>query len=340
MKVLVFEYITGGGLSEVSVPPGLAREGRLMRRALLEDLLLADDALELVCLHDDRHPPDLADRRLRWVAVDRAQAYQDTWRERMMRCDAVWPIAPESDGVLETLCAEVEASGRTLLNCPARAVRLAASKRATAERLRAHGVTSVETLTRAEYRERTRAGGVPWEGCTVVIKPDDGVGCEGARIVSAREACSGEEASATVVQPLLEGDAFSLSALFADGRAGLLAVNRQRIARRADRFAFSGCRVNALADVDGRWQALSDAIAAAVPELWGYAGVDGILTAQGPCILEINPRLTTSYVGLRQATGVNPAACVLELARTGALPRRRAFGGVAVDIQLEPAHDG
>jgi len=339
MKVLVFEYVTGGGLSEVHVPPGLEREGRVMRRALLEDLLLADDALEVVCLHDERHPPDLADRRLHWVAVDRAQAYQDTWRERMIRCDAVWPIAPENDGLLEALCAEVEASGVTLLNCPARAVRLGASKRATVDRLRAHGLPGIETLSLAEYREQMRAGGRPWDGEAVVIKPDDGVGCAGARIVSAREACSGEETSATVVQPFLEGDALSLSVLFADGRACLLAVNRQRIERRADRFVLTGCRVNALADADGRWQALSDAIASAIPELWGYAGVDVVLTAQGPCILEINPRLTTSYAGLRQATGINPAALVLELARTGALPSPRAMGGNAVDILLQSAHD-
>jgi predicted ATP-grasp superfamily ATP-dependent carboligase len=47
--------------------------------------------------------------------------------------------------------------------------------------------------------------------------------------------------------------------------------------------------------------------------LWGYAGIDFIDTDAGPLALEVNPRLTTSYAGLRRAMGINPALLVLEL---------------------------
>jgi predicted ATP-grasp superfamily ATP-dependent carboligase len=46
--------------------------------------------------------------------------------------------------------------------------------------------------------------------------------------------------------------------------------------------------------------------------LWGYVGVDLVLADAGPIVLEINPRLTTSYCGLRDALGINPAALVLD----------------------------
>ena len=63
-------------------------------------------------------------------------------------------------------------------------------------------------------------------------------------------------------------------------------------------------------------QSVADIIAHALPGLWGFVGVDLILDPQ-PRVLEINPRLTTSYVGLREAYGINPATWLLTLLNKG-----------------------
>jgi predicted ATP-grasp superfamily ATP-dependent carboligase len=70
---------------------------------------------------------------------------------------------------------------------------------------------------------------------------------------------------------------------------------------------------------------LANDIKAAVPGLIGYFGVDLLLdtqTARGVTIVEVNPRLTTSYVHLHQAIGCNPAAMVMDamLAPTFSMP--------------------
>ena len=111
------------------------------------------------------------------------------------------------------------------------------------------------------------------------------------------------------------------------------------IAQTGQGFILKGCQVNALYDADGHWQSLAGRVALAIPELWGYAGIDLILGPDGPVILEINPRLTTSYAGLRSATGENPAALVLDLLRTGALPPLRTAPGRPVEILLEKPDD-
>ena len=51
-----------------------------------------------------------------------------------------------------------------------------------------------------------------------------------------------------------------------------------------------------------------------VPGLRGFVGVDLILDEQAPgvSVVEINPRLTTSYVGLRAALGQNVMAALLQ----------------------------
>jgi predicted ATP-grasp superfamily ATP-dependent carboligase len=83
---------------------------------------------------------------------------------------------------------------------------------------------------------------------------------------------------------------------------------------------------------------LAARIAAAVPGLWGCVGVDLISTPGGPVVLEINPRLTTSFSALRRATGLNAPAMVLGLLesdRSEPDPTRRH--DLAVDIPLDRA---
>jgi predicted ATP-grasp superfamily ATP-dependent carboligase len=67
---------------------------------------------------------------------------------------------------------------------------------------------------------------------------------------------------------------------------------------------------------------------ASIPGLRGYVGVDLVLTNAGPVLIEVNPRLTTAYLGVRASINENVAALALA-ACDGTLPappvlRRRA----------------
>ncbi|MBS1213825.1 MAG: hypothetical protein H6R26_2442 [Proteobacteria bacterium] len=329
MKILVWEYITGGGLRGERLPEGLAREGEMMLRALTGDLLALPD-VSVTVLRDDRLPDLPCSPHLTVIPVGEQDDLSTLSHERVRGCDAVWPVAPESGGILEGLCRDVERAGKILLNTPAEGVQLAASKFATVSRLARHGLPVVPTTRLAKgAAARPR-----------VIKPDDGVGCERARILQSGEDLPDDtDSTRWVEQPLVEGEALSLSALFARGDARLLACNRQRVACRGGGFVLRGCLVNAIADDEGRWQTLVADIARACPELWGYAGIDLLLTPSGPLILEINPRLTTSYVGLHRALGLNPAGLLLDLLRSGTLPPPLAVTGRSVDISLEESVD-
>lgn len=131
-----------------------------------------------------------------------------------------------------------------------------------------------------------------------------------------------------LIQPYVHGAPLSLCALFWRGDAALLTVNRQSMALSDEgAFRLTGCEVNAITDDVGQYSMLTRQIAAAVPELEGYAGVDFIQTASGPVVLEINPRLTSSYSALGRALPCNPAALILNLYETGRLPSVDAKAG-------------
>jgi len=59
----------------------------------------------------------------------------------------------------------------------------------------------------------------------------------------------------------------------------------------------------------------------AVRGLKGYVGVDITLSKEGPVVMEVNPRLTTSYVGLRRVVNFNPAEAIVDAAIRRELPK-------------------
>jgi predicted ATP-grasp superfamily ATP-dependent carboligase len=327
VKIAVFEYITGGGFCDAELPPSLAREGDAMLQALIRDLTLVEH-MDLLVPRDLRLLPLPPIANLQTLPVKPETGCDPTWQLALKTCDTVWPIAPETGGILERLCRDAAIAGKPILNSNAETVRLSASKMATLSVLTEHGIAVVPTFP--GYQQ---PGDLPYPR---VIKPDDGVGCEGLTVIPLQERWNaGTLPPGWLVQPLLEGDSLSLSALFAQGRSRLLTCNRQHMASSAEGLSLEACEVNAIPDHDGRWQALSDRVAQAIPGLWGYAGIDLILTDNGPKVLEINPRLTTSYAGIREATGENPAAMVVDLLETGLLPNPRRPGGKSVTVTVK-----
>lgn len=278
-----------------------------MVRALLADLAEHPDYR----LYATRDPRFLAlpDAVCQWP-VSMAQDPWRFWQTKIDEVDAVWPIAPERGAALARLTRVIERSGKCLLGSSSPAVQLAGSKRLTAQRLQACGVSVVPTVLPAQFEMLPG----PW-----VAKPDDGAGCEDTRYFDDKGALArwlkGQGRELThVVQPYVAGAALSLSVLCRGGRAWLLSANRQRVDLRDGVFSYHGSEVNIPVPDRPALTALAEAIAQAIPGLAGHVGVDLVAGNDGTLtILEINPRLTTSYAGLRRATGLNPALCVVDL---------------------------
>jgi len=254
-------------------------------------------------------------------------------RRLIRAADAVWLIAPEADGILARLAALVEAEGRRLLGPGAAAIRRAADKAALPRRLASAGVAAppARMLSRAAD-PRAIAADLEYP---VVVKPWRGAGCGGvglardaAELARAVALARSEGAGRLLVQPFLPGVAASVSLIGEGSRAFALAVNAQHI-RVGLPFAYDGGATPLEHPQAAR--AVECALAAyrALPGLVGYVGMDLVLTEAGPVITDVNPRLTTAYLGVRAALDANIAAlaldaCLGRLPPPPAPPRRRA----------------
>jgi predicted ATP-grasp superfamily ATP-dependent carboligase len=342
MRILVHEFVTGGGLAGRDVPSSLAREGAAMRTALVADLA-ATRRHEIVATADPRFPL----RAPRSVHVetlsdDGGEARLDSLIDRV---DAVWFVAPESNGCLERLAATAERKGRILLGSGAETIRKASDKARLSRLLTRHGVAHPATRCVHDASEwETAAGEI---GYPIVIKPARGAGCEGVQLVRTpgqmlsvagsirRDAARGP----VLLQRYLPGTAASVS-LLADGkRAVALTLNAQSVrfgyGRRRDGrvpwgppsggralslpFRYGGGRTPLDHPLAARAVAAALRTCEALPGLRGYVGIDLVLTQSEAVVIEVNPRLTTAYLGVRSALDGNVAEMALA-ACAGLLP--------------------
>ncbi len=307
MKILVFEYITGGGFNKQELPESLANEGRLMLTGLLDGLSQIRD-IELLVMLDWRLCTSINTAGMNTFVIKPEHHTSEEFERLVRQCDATWPVAPEFDSILKILCQQVVSLNKLLLTSPATAVAMTGNKWLTFQQLTRHKIATVDTRL---FEESCYSSG-EW-----MVKPVDGAGCNDSYLLTSQQdfvllskQLSGQ--GQFIIQPHLQGEKISLSCLFKQGRGWLLCANLQRFKLIDKQYHLQEITVNHSSDVN-RYVEWVNAIATAFPDLWGYAGIDLIESAEEIKVLEINPRLTTSFVGIQAATGINTCQCVLDL---------------------------
>lgn len=307
-----------------------------MLRAALADFRNLD-GWDVITTRDPRLAVDLPGTHVHTVQPGR---FDDTVATCLAACDAALVIAPEQAGLLAGLVERVERAGVLHLGSRSDAVRVAADKLATLSRLAEAGVPVPPTL------EACTPAAAASLGFPLVLKPRDGAGCVGLRRVlkpadlaeAWGQATAEAGGSPLIAQPYVPGQHASVS-LICDSRAALpISLNGQEIAEGA-RFEYRGGVVPLEHPLRARALEVAARASSLVPGLRGYVGVDLVLGADA-VVMEINPRLTTAYTGLRRAVDVNLAGVLLRAARGETLGRiplvARARFTAGGEVRVEP----
>lgn len=286
LRVFVLELASSGFFGD-QIGPSFRAEGRAMLDAALADLSRIP-GVSVETILDDRE-------RLR-------QAFR-------LPVDAVLTIAPEFGDLLrrfhEFLCRPWMRS----LNCDSAALSLCADKWWFAQHLKAHGISTIPTWKIALTQ-------TPRE-FPCVVKPRDGAGSWLVRRLDARRDWPQVVAEFTAAgydealcQPLIVGHACSIAALVRpDAPPLILPIAEQRLS--ADgQFQYLGGAIPARLPTDCAAKVVQAfrRVLGSVEGLNGYVSCDVIVPDRHPLrpvIVELNPRLTTSYIGYRQLCAQN-----------------------------------
>jgi tyramine---L-glutamate ligase len=285
-RIFVYEFVTAQAAQEPgSWAVSLVEEGRAMLDAIVRDL---------------KQIPDIE-----------VQVVDDAFFPTSPNSDqeSVLVIAPEFDGILENFAKKVIDSGRNLLGPMPEAISL------TADKLRLQSHLHVRRIPTPECWEW---GKEPSDLYPKVWKPRFGAGSQATFLVPSsvqekeyREEIQRENAGEMIAQRYVPGQAASIAFLIGPQDIVPLQPAFQHLSTEG-RFHYLGGSLPISKSDAQRIIQIAEPAIRSVPGLQGYVGVDVVLGDQD-WVIEINPRLTTSYVGLRGLAKSNLAKIMLDL---------------------------
>lgn len=286
MRLFVYEFVSAGGLG-ADAPESLRREGRAMLQAIAEDFAQV---------------PGIHVTTLASAPEPRA------FRECVAVTDATLVIAPEFDGILLDRSRWVIEAGRRLLGSLPQAVQLAGDKFALHLHWHAQRVRSPATML---VSKEPPPFAPPW-----VCKPQHGAGSQETVLVRDASAWAERPGRQRIVQQYVSGLPASIAFLIGSRHSVALQPTVQQLTDDG-RFLYRGGRVPLPPSLCDRAVRLGQAALHGVAGLQGYVGVDLVLGANDDgsedYAIEINPRLTTSYIGLRRLCQDNLARAWIDV---------------------------
>jgi predicted ATP-grasp superfamily ATP-dependent carboligase len=320
LRIFVSEYVCGGGWPSETIAGSLAVEGRAMLCGIVDDLSRIA-GVEVETTWDARLGRNPFSRARTIQSESQADELRH-FRRLAAACDATLVIAPEFDGILLSRCRIVEEARGRLLGPGSRAVALCTDKLRLAVHLREAGIETIPAES-FSWNNALQNPDVAALRFPAVIKPRDGAGSQNTWLVSNfdefrrlhAERAPDNLPAEFVLQPYVAGQAASVGVLFAPSHreVEVLVPAEQRLSNDG-RFRYRGGRLPLRHGDRAAIQSIAVAACRSVPGLRGYVGVDLIVpdaNPRQPVIVEINPRLTTSYLGYRALAENNLAEWML-----------------------------
>ncbi|NVM53055.1 MAG: ATP-grasp domain-containing protein [Candidatus Helarchaeota archaeon] len=307
-------------MADAAAESSLFPEGFAMLNAVVEDFRGVGE--EIVTTLDARLTPIQNYIRAHKIIEIAGGEFEEKFEANLAESDAVLLIAPEFDNILFELARKVERAGKLLLGPSADAIKITADKAETHKKaLEAHVL--VPSAIRVAFSEKSelidkicRQIGYP-----VVFKPIDGVGGSGICIIASQQDI--EAGLQTVrketrletfqVQKFINGLDVSISAIVSEKEVRPISLNAQlvRLGPPTGESEYRGGYLPISHALKDEAFENSKKILQHLEGFRGYVGLDFVFS-YAPFLIEINPRITTSYLGLREVLSINPAQIILD----------------------------
>ncbi|MEM3437514.1 MAG: ATP-grasp domain-containing protein [Nitrososphaerales archaeon] len=343
MKVAILEYISGGGFSDKNLPSSILSEGYGMLNSALFDFKEAGH--KTYTLLDSRialfKPPLRADKI---HLVNSKEEFKIKIVDLLKNAEISLIIAPESEGILSNLLNLSEELNIESLNCDVSSINIVCNKFKLYERLKENGLSIPKT-----YKVKIDEGIEKIQKIVrnisfpLIVKPTEGIGCYGLSVVKSfsqipiaiNKVKEEVKTDTCIIQEFVKGIHASVSLISNGKEAFPLTLNLQIMNLNAPDKASS--YLGGIVPFDHELKDRAFQIAKRAVELFnglkGYIGVDLILSENGPQLIEINPRLTVSYIGLRQVSNLNLAKAMIKACLNDELPEGFNHSGYSIFLK-------
>lgn len=304
MNVFVFEHLAGGIHADEAamMDSSMLRQGGAMLQAAAQDFRAL--GVDVITMMHDRAVCEMAGVDVRPVEAD--TDILAMFDELAAQTDSVLVIAPETAGILTAWLERVEDVGGISLGSSPQAATKCGDKLGFAHHLNVVNILTPPTLL---LRDGIDALDYP-----IVVKPRDGAGCEDTFLIRGPDDLDrlppGDD---WLAQPFVNGIDASCALIVHGTDVKTMPPCRQHI-QGDSRLHYRGGSIDLDDELAARATQLAIDAVSWVPGLRGYVGVDMVLgsDARTDRVIEINPRLTLSYVALKQLCRTSIAAAMLD----------------------------
>jgi predicted ATP-grasp superfamily ATP-dependent carboligase len=314
LKILVFEAASAGLFKIKKANLSVISEGLIMLSALTKDLIKAGHKASVVL------NKNLIDYFNVKAEVFKVEDLNFSFLKRIAKNhDFTYIIAPETNNMFLKILEELEGLH---LNSSVEAVKLASNKKALAAILKEKGLNTPRIFNQESLKDLS---------FPLIVKPYLSAGCEGLKIIKnfkeLKQALSFLK-SDVIIQEFIKGVPASVSLISNGFKAKALALNRQFIKLDKPEYLGGFTPLNHKLKLEAL-KAAENAVEA-FKGLKGYIGVDLILSKEKPYVIEVNPRLTVSYAGLREASKVNLANFIIASSLEKIIKFNLTFNGLCL----------
>jgi len=331
--IFIFEFSSGGGFNQKEIPSSLFCEGFAMLRTIIEDYK-----------NLGFHVTTLLDSRIGFLSrylkadviksIESDENYLIRYTDCVKKSNFCFIIAPEFSNILYNLTKIVNKSGKKLLSIDLKGVQIGASKLETYKFFIANEINTPLSYNIPFNRNILDLDFILQKfdrlDSAIIIKPDDGVGSESIFYFEKKnDILQFFDSSVELLNPnrryilqeYVEGDPMSVSIInnqpiegADDSYPKILSINTQylHITDRAKNFLYFGgsTPVEQFERLKPQIEGVLKGVD--LSAFNSYFGIDFVRKADNTLsFIEINPRLTTSYVGIRNVVEFNPMGLLL-----------------------------
>ncbi|MFX1523757.1 MAG: ATP-grasp domain-containing protein [Promethearchaeota archaeon] len=333
-RIFIFEFVSGGGFNKVEIPISLFCEGYGMLRSIISDFKSLN--FEIITMLDFR-----IKHLAQFLLVDelaitsKNDNFFKKFKNIAKTCYYVFIIAPESAKILYRLTKVANSAKIELLSTNLEGIKIGMSKWSTYEFFKEKKITSPKTFLIPHRKMHLDHSFIQHIfnklKKPVIIKPEDGVGAESIYYIESQDQLNrfflkslknDKDKRKYIIQEFIKGTDLSMSLIGKTCSKNshfktplLLSVNSQEINIKNAKFVseyFGGTTpIENHPIVEKQINDMFKNVD--FSPILGYFGIDFIRTSDDKLVfIEINPRLTTSYIGLRNAININPVQLILD----------------------------
>lgn len=288
-KVLIYEYFTGGGIiNEELCSSSLLSEAKIIVNSVVNEYCKSQE-YQVYYFLDSRLKLDNLGKS---IEVKSSEKLYDI---KLLRTfDLILPILPEQNMELYSYSEFLaEQNIKTLISSPD-TIKVLSDKYEFSSFCLKHNIPCIPSYLSSQINA------IPYD--TIIEKDRYGVGCSYVKKISKKDLIKRKK---MVYQPYIKGNHFSLCVYYEKQSFKLLTLNEQDIVLDNNNIKLRSLKVNVKNSHYLELYTILRNIYKFLPGLYAYVGVDIIMTRDKILVVEINPRLTTSFTGISSTLGIN-----------------------------------